>query len=879
MTIPAQQGGAVTFRVYGYDSTGNNANQLFNKTFAPDATASVTAQPINGIALDVGDINVGRLSGTITFTSMHSPAPNELLLQAYAYYPKSGSYDNRTTMENMSYHAIAMNGTAGTWTIPRDDKFLAELEKENQNVTFYVAVRLNQGEGSFDVTQFSVEIDKNNLSNINLGNIAIPQYIKLSGTFTGSYNGSSLSQVSIYARDEASGNQLGNSVYIESPTASNFSWSLYMPVSSSPIKVVFNVASRTNNTMLFNITVPNPQTASVSNQDISGIAIDVGNIVPNTLRVNNPPSGSYTAYVTAISVSQTNYPSISQSGNHVASGTGTGSSISLDWQSGTDQNRNYYMLITSGAITKLNMVQFINGIGAVDWNTMTEAVGSKLTITGNPPSGELVAYVSSAQITNMNYTTVLDTYRSTGSGSASPITLMWGTNYGNGTHHVLIKTSGDEYWYKNSISFSDGAGTVDWGDMTKVTSELPPPSDFYVSDTKLDSVTLSWQSVPSASSYKVYRSDTPLGTYALIGSPSVSSYTDSGLSSGITHYYKVSTVASDGTEGPLTDYDDGTTYGGPVAPTGLSATSSTSNSITLSWTNIIGVASYKIYRSNNPSGPFASIGSPVSSPYTDSDLNPGTYYYKITAVSSYDYEGSQSGAVSGATTGSSDPEPGNSDTLTISGYSGVSTVFVTQTTITQENYSSIMSSGFAATGTAISGSVADLIWQNGFSKSGNYNILLATTDGYRYQNSVSFSDGSATVNYGGMTEIEIGGGGEVKTGSLTINGLPSGDTFAVYVFAPGTDISTVNAVLAALASYQAAGFTATSGVFTIVGMNGSEPVDFEASGNFPVLLLNSAGAMIDSGGSAPMYSWASVNFSDGTATVSYSSFTGMFMTF
>jgi hypothetical protein len=252
-------------------------------------------------------------------------------------------------------------------------------------------------------------------------------------------------------------------------------------------------------------------------------------------------------------------------------------------------------------------------------------------------------------------------------------------------------------------------------------------------------------------------------------------------------------------------------------------------------------------------------------------------YYKVTAVDSSGNESEQSGYDSATISGSTGEAE---DTLTVSGYSGVISVFVTQTTITQENYNSIMTSGFAATGAAISGSTVNLIWQNGFSKSGNYNVLLVT-DGYRYQNDISFSDGSATINYGGMTEIVPEGGGDIETGSLTINGLPGGNTFAVYVFVSGTDISTFTAAMTAFSnqSYLAVGATPTGNTFTIVGVNGSEPVDFDASGSLPVLLLNSAGAIMDQGGSAPMYNWASVSFLNGSATVSYSSFTGMFMTF
>jgi hypothetical protein len=56
LTIPAQQGGAVSFRVYGFDASGSN--QLFTtKTFSPAATNSVTNQPISGIVLDIGDVS------------------------------------------------------------------------------------------------------------------------------------------------------------------------------------------------------------------------------------------------------------------------------------------------------------------------------------------------------------------------------------------------------------------------------------------------------------------------------------------------------------------------------------------------------------------------------------------------------------------------------------------------------------------------------------------------------------------------------------------------------------------------------------------------------------------------------------------------------
>jgi hypothetical protein len=70
---------------------------------------------------------------------------------------------------------------------------------------------------------------------------------------------------------------------------------------------------------------------------------------------------------------------------------------------------------------------------------------------------------------------------------------------------------------------------------------------------------------------------------------------------------------------------------------------------------------------------------------------------------------------------------------------------------------------------------------------------------------------------------------------------------------------------------MALGFATAGATFTLAGANGSEPADFDASGSLPTLLINSAGDL-DEG---PMYSWALVYFSDGSATVSHSYFAGI----
>jgi hypothetical protein len=105
------------------------------------------------------------------------------------------------------------------------------------------------------------------------------------------------------------------------------------------------------------------------------------------------------------------------------------------------------------------------------------------------------------------------------------------------------------------------------------------------------------------------------------------------------------------------------------------------------------------------------------------------------------------------------------------------------------------------------------------------------------------------------------GGGGVSGGSLTITGLPSG-TYSVGVFAAGTDLSTLDAIDDAMTEI---GWEATSisssNVFTMASFNGTP---YTGSGSKQVFLKQ-----------VLQYRYATVNFSNGSATVPFSNFTAV----
>jgi hypothetical protein len=79
-------------------------------------------------------------------------------------------------------------------------------------------------------------------------------------------------------------------------------------------------------------------------------------------------------------------------------------------------------------------------------------------------------------------------------------------------------------------------------------SVLPAPWNLTLSDSTLSSIALAWSAVEGAAGYNVYRSDSAKGTYAKVNSSLLTgtSYTDTGLSSNTTYYYKVSAVNGSG---------------------------------------------------------------------------------------------------------------------------------------------------------------------------------------------------------------------------------------------------------------------------------------------------------------------------------------------
>ena len=149
-------------------------------------------------------------------------------------------------------------------------------------------------------------------------------------------------------------------------------------------------------------------------------------------------------------------------------------------------------------------------------------------------------------------------------------------------------------------------------------------------------LTLSWNAVPGATQYNIYRYRGDKNTYVYIGTSYSSVYTCSGFSGGTAYYFKVlAAVKGSGFTfvGPMSVAANAKAISSPAKSAGLKATASGDGQITLTWDKTNGATQYNVYRYRGDVKQYVYLGTSYTQTYIAKNLAGGTsYYFKVMAV-------------------------------------------------------------------------------------------------------------------------------------------------------------------------------------------------------------------------------------------------------
>lgn len=153
-----------------------------------------------------------------------------------------------------------------------------------------------------------------------------------------------------------------------------------------------------------------------------------------------------------------------------------------------------------------------------------------------------------------------------------------------------------------------------------------------------NSIKLTWnKTINGANGYAVYRSTSKDGKYTLrktITSKNTIEFTDTGLDTNTTYYYKVRAYRMIADQKKYGSYSE-IVCAKPVLSKTTITVSSKSKKATIKWNKVLGASGYKVYSATSSNGTYSlkkTITSINTLSYTNTNLVSGkTYYYKVRA--------------------------------------------------------------------------------------------------------------------------------------------------------------------------------------------------------------------------------------------------------
>jgi fibronectin type 3 domain-containing protein/regulation of enolase protein 1 (concanavalin A-like superfamily) len=254
------------------------------------------------------------------------------------------------------------------------------------------------------------------------------------------------------------------------------------------------------------------------------------------------------------------------------------------------------------------------------------AGNAQATVTWNPVGGATGYNVKRSGTSGGPYTVV--------QANVSGTTCMDSGLTNSAGYYYVVSTL-------NGVAESPNSSEV----TTTPVGAPPVPAGLQATGT-ISSVALTWTPSYGATSYRILRSTTSGTGYALSGTSTAASYSDTAVTNGTTYYYVVAAVGPNG-QSANSSQAFAIPLPLPGAPTGLTATGSNA-SVILSWNATSWATSYNIKRSTTSGSNYSVVATGTTPGFVDTGLTNGTtYYYVVSALDSVG-EGANSGEVSAA---------------------------------------------------------------------------------------------------------------------------------------------------------------------------------------------------------------------------------------
>jgi trimeric autotransporter adhesin len=331
---------------------------------------------------------------------------------------------------------------------------------------------------------------------------------------------------------------------------------------------------------------------------------------------------------------------------------------------GTDTSAN--TIVTAGVVNAAPMAVYQSErAGTFTYTIPGLTAGSEYTVLLH--FAEFYWTAAGKRVFNVaiNGTTVLSNFDIYATVGANKALVEEFTATANSSGQIVIA-------YTNGSADQPKSSGIEIQGASSSCSTLPSaPTGLTATTSSSSAINLSWATVtPPAnctiSSYNIYRSATsgfaPSASNLISSGTSSNSYANTGLLASTTYYYIVEAVDADGTSPASTQASAETSAAScttiPSAPTGLTATASSSSAIGLSWTAVTppgncSISSYSVYGSTTsgftPSANNLITSGLTSTSYINNGLSASTTYYYVVEAIDVDGTSAASGQASATT--------------------------------------------------------------------------------------------------------------------------------------------------------------------------------------------------------------------------------------